>query len=101
MFGAMREKLENIKEFTTARDLNSKVFGNIFKRKRSVMARFEGFQKNQALFYSYSMNALEKSLLQEYNEILQQEELYWFQKSRVQWLQLGDKCTGFFHATIL
>jgi hypothetical protein len=41
---------------------------------------------------------LEKELQQEYNHILFQEEMLWFQKSREQWVKFGDKNTSFFHA---
>lgn len=35
-------------------------------------------------------------MIAEYNEILQQEEPYWKQKSRVQWLKEGEQNTRFF-----
>ena len=40
---------------------------------------------------------LEKTLLKEYNQILQQEEIFWAQKSRCNWINFGDRNTSYFH----
>jgi hypothetical protein len=41
--------------------------------------------------------AREKELAKEIEKLLEQEELFWAQRSRVNWLQFGDKNTNFFH----
>ena len=44
---------------------------------------------------------LEKSLIDEYNLIMQQEEEYWTLKSRLNWAAYGDSNTSFFHVSML
>ncbi|KAL7187043.1 hypothetical protein ACSBR1_037168 [Camellia fascicularis] len=80
---------------------NKKVFGNIFKRKRTLLARIEGIQKAQVLAFSHNLHFLEKDLINQYNNTVFQEEILWFQKSRSKWLTLGDKNTRYFHISTL
>lgn len=44
---------------------------------------------------------LEKDLIWEYNDVLKQEEIHWFQKSRIKWILDGESNTKFFHQTTL
>lgn len=44
---------------------------------------------------------LERRLVQEYNQVLFQEEIYWFQKSRENKIRLGDRNTRYFHTSTL
>ncbi|OMO81305.1 reverse transcriptase [Corchorus capsularis] len=76
---------------------NKEVFGNIFERKKELRARVLGVQKALARSASPRLIDLEQELVSEYNKILEQEELLWFQKSRVQWYKEGEKNTKLFH----
>ncbi|KAK4482042.1 hypothetical protein RD792_012965 [Penstemon davidsonii] len=67
------------------RDWNRHVFGNIFERKRILLARINGIQKRLCLRDNNFLSELESTLIGEYNTVLSQEELLWYQKSRVQW----------------
>lgn len=77
---------------------NKEHFGNIFWRKRRCQARIIGVQKILESKFSPSLTKLEIQLLQELTEILTQEELYWRQQARIQWLTHGERNTRYFHA---
>ncbi|GAV70793.1 hypothetical protein CFOL_v3_14291, partial [Cephalotus follicularis] len=70
-----------IKEFSrVAKDWKKEVFGNIFKRKRNILAKLGSVQKylmEQPLVF---LSNLDLSLSLEHNEMLKQEELLWLQK---------------------
>ncbi|KAL7254737.1 hypothetical protein ACSBR1_008974 [Camellia fascicularis] len=95
LVGAITEFTHNVKTW------NKEVFGNVFKRKRSLLARIEGIQKAQTQTFSHNLFLLEQDLIKQYNSTLFQEELIWFQKSRVKWLTMGNLNTKFFHITTL
>ena len=76
---------------------NKLVFGNIFQRKRRVLARLGGVQKAIANRGNQFLYQLEDELATEYGRIIQQEELHWYQKSRCQWINHGDRNTSYFH----
>lgn len=77
---------------------NTNVFGSIFRRKRHIEARLKGVQRRLEIVDSGFLSRLELQLQREYDTILFQEELHWFQKSREQWVKLGDRNMAFFHA---
>ncbi|KAL7228900.1 hypothetical protein ACSBR2_007568 [Camellia fascicularis] len=79
--------LGNLDFMTSAlQDWNKNIFGNIFRRKRWLLGRIDGIQISQARTYSHNLHKLENELTTEYNRVLYQEELFWFQKSRVNWI---------------
>lgn len=80
---------------------NIDVFGNIFRRKKRLIARIAGIQKVLCRQNVPFLVNLEKQLTQEYNEILSNEEIFWRQKSRNIWLKEGDKNTRFFHLSTI
>lgn len=89
-----------IKHFTTATiNLNKNIFGNIFRKKRWTLARIEGIQKAQETKISHDLQCLKKELSTDYNNILAQEEIHWYQKSRAKWITQGERNTRYFHLT--
>ena len=80
---------------------NSEVFGNLFTRKRRVLARLIGAQKALAENPNGFLIVLEKKLIEEYSLIMLLEEEYCALKSRLNAANFGDRNTSFFHVTTM
>ncbi|XP_019162015.1 PREDICTED: uncharacterized protein LOC109158583 [Ipomoea nil] len=84
-----------------SKDWNLKTFGNIFHRKKMILARIAGIQASPNYGSNRTLMNLEIRLVDELNNILKQEEVFWYQKSRKDWIQDGDKNTTFYHKATL
>lgn len=76
---------------------NKDVFGDVFKRKRRLMKRLNLIAHQLGQFSSPHLEEAQHFLWLEYEEVLRQEEILWYQKSRAKWLMFGDKNSRFFH----
>ena len=76
-------------------------FGNVFNRKKNIMARLNSIQGALANRPSNFLINLENELLKELEVVLSQEEDIWALKSRVNWLVQGDRNTNFYHVSTL
>ncbi|GLT47574.1 hypothetical protein SLA2020_212610 [Shorea laevis] len=61
---------------------NRHVFGNVFKKKKRILARLEGVKASSS-HNSHNLLLLHKSLVEEYQTILLEEEDLWRMKSRI------------------
>lgn len=61
---------------------NISEFGNIFKKKNRLYARIAGIQRRMDNHTNKALFKLEAKLKKELDEVLKQEELHWYQKSR-------------------
>lgn len=77
---------------------NRDTFGNIFKKKRRLEARIKGIHTLLDLYPSSDLIRLEKDLQLEFSQVLEEEELLWFQKSQENWVKFGNKNPKFYHA---
>jgi len=80
---------------------NKSHFGNVFAKKKRLMARLNGIQRAMAITPLASLMDLEKNLLLELDNVLSQEGELWALKSRVNWSIQGDRNTPFFHMSTL
>ncbi|XP_061999129.1 uncharacterized protein LOC133716433 [Rosa rugosa] len=70
---------------TTLSDCNRDVFGNIFRRKRRLLARICGIQKNLGRNNNPFLQNLERDLISQHDQIRDAEAIFWKQKSREKW----------------
>lgn len=76
---------------------NKEVCGNIFDQKRDLISRLEEVSHNLTVLPSVSLDNAHKALYQEYEQVLLQEEILWYQMSRAKWIHQGERNTRFFH----
>lgn len=63
--------------------------------------RYYGVQRALQTRNNPFLVRLEVGLIQTYNNILRQKEIFWFQKSRTDWLCFEDKNVAYFHYIIV
>ena len=97
-----RKLLEAIEVFSEQASLwNKNQFGNIFQKKKRIVARLDGVQRALANHPSASLVALENHLIKDLDVVLEQERDLWVLKSRINWMILGDRNTSFYHILAL
>lgn len=80
---------------------NKEEYYNIFRKKSELWARLEGVQSILASGRQSHLIKLEAKLRREMDEVLNEEELLWFQKSRLEAIRDGDRNTRYFHLSTL
>lgn len=68
---------------------NHNTFGNVGRKKRKILSRLSGIQRDPSYCTNCFLHKLEKDLHVQLDLILSQEEILWQQKSRCQWLIQG------------
>ena len=80
---------------------NKDVFGNVFTRKKIIMARLLGVQKAFTSRLNPFLIRLQNKLNDEYNLILQLEEELWAMKARTDWIIHGECNTAYSYMSTL
>lgn len=77
------------------------MFWEYFLEERHLLARLGGIQRALEEYSSQGLLELELKLKTELEEVLTQKEIIWLQKSRKDWLLLGDFNTSYYHQKTL
>ncbi|XP_016168284.1 uncharacterized protein LOC107610797 [Arachis ipaensis] len=88
-FGGVTERLKMVQQASL--DFNSKIFGNIFVRKSKLEYQIDQIQRRLEVTDVLSLRIKEAELREVYNRLLLQEELFWYQKSREQWVKYSQE----------
>ncbi|KAK7245083.1 hypothetical protein RIF29_39916 [Crotalaria pallida] len=80
------------------KEWNKTIFGNVFQRKKELMARIRGIQTSPQYFSNSFLQNHEIDLRNQLDSTLKHEEMLWFQKSRKDWIQGGDRNTKYYHS---
>ncbi|XP_074271727.1 uncharacterized protein LOC141595661 [Silene latifolia] len=70
-------------------------------KKRELWARISGCQRKLAITRDKETIVLEAKLRKELDEVLEREEILWYQKSRVDFIRDGGRNTSYFHVSTL
>ncbi|XP_061362797.1 uncharacterized protein LOC133306487 [Gastrolobium bilobum] len=76
---------------------NKKVFGDIDRKKNSIIQKIANIQNNRTQNDSQALLNLENDYQRMLINVLREEELFWFQESRKKWIADGDRNTRFYH----
>ncbi|XP_074284000.1 uncharacterized protein LOC141608557 [Silene latifolia] len=80
---------------------NKDVFHNIFAKKRSLERRLLGVQTKLSRGGPNYLFKFELNLKRQLDEVLREEEMLWFQKSRMEAICDGDRNTRLFHLSTI
>ena len=80
---------------------NAETFGNLFRRKRIVWARLEGIQRSLSQQHNSSLIKLEAKWRRDLDEVLNQTDTLWFQKSRTEAIRDGDRNTRYYYLSTI
>ncbi|XP_017628994.1 uncharacterized protein LOC108471970 [Gossypium arboreum] len=75
----------------------NKVYGNIYTRKKDLVSELSRVQRILEVRRSSHLVSSEAKIRGEIDDLLNHEELLWFQKSRTAWLENDDRNTKYFH----
>ena len=94
----LHRKLKRLKQ--CLKSFNKEFFSNISIKVKEKRVELAKIQDEILSFSCAGLVQIEKRLTSDLYELMQAEESFYKQKSRVQWLKEGDSNTGFFFKTV-
>lgn len=80
---------------------NKEVFGDLKQRKEKLMNDIKGIQEELERNPTDALLGREAALQKEFDVVLEQEEVLWYQKSCEKWVVLGDRNTNYYHTSTI
>ncbi|KAF7129888.1 hypothetical protein RHSIM_Rhsim10G0112100 [Rhododendron simsii] len=93
------KKLRRCKE--ELKDWSRQKFGNLRIRIATTKEKLLEVQKRLEYGFNTDIMALERTLIKQLEDLWQKDAMYWHQRSRIKWLQMGDKNSRFFHLSTI
>ncbi|KAG5554013.1 hypothetical protein RHGRI_011772 [Rhododendron griersonianum] len=97
--GRVCKKLKNCKE--KLKDWHRLNFGNLRLQITVLKDQLVDVQKKLDHGFNSELVAAEKGISKKLEDLWQKDAMYWHQRSRIKWLQLGDKNSRFFHLSTI
>ena len=76
---------------------NKEIFGDVKQRKGKLISDIKGIQEELERNPTDDLLLREAGLQKEFDVVLEQGEMLWYQKSREKWIVFGDRNTNYYH----
>ncbi|KAF7133357.1 hypothetical protein RHSIM_Rhsim09G0070000 [Rhododendron simsii] len=83
------------------KEWNLRKFGNLKLKIAALKDHLLEVQKHLENGFHPDLMAMEKELIGELEDLWQKNSMYWHQRFRVKWLQMGDRNSHFFHLSTI